>query len=701
MPFSIGSRRVFFCSVLLLLFISFSANGFSQARWDGEAGDGLWASAGNWIGNTLPSINDDVVLDNSIVAGNYTVLLPGANASIVVRTIVISPGPGNTVQLQLQAANTATPALTATGPGYGIVINSGGALLNASGAGSGNAIAVADSFRINDGGQYIHNSRSAHAALVTVLSKQPGTEKGVFTFDVPGGGYTIAATNRTYGTLVLNAAASGGIQVYATSAANPFTVNGDLLIKAGVTLNLDITAPTVIKGNYRQEGGVFNLASQANNNTVFIEGDFIQTAGIITETSGGLPMLQFNGNTGQNLRADGIITNSVAVGINNVNGVHLQSGLSLPYDLALLNGILHNHSFLVTLQAGCSIHADSGSGNSFINGPLRKEGLLADAHFLFPVGKGTRQRWLALKNVSGNYTIEFFKANPNTLSFNFGSGIHHISSIEYWSVTADASPVPAASVELSFDNVNSGGVTDMAALRVSQFEAGVWTNRGNTQTTGTAGSAGSVISNVLNLFGPASPYFTLASSNAFQNPLPIRLLNFTATAKSSHTLLQWTLAPGRQPAYIELQTATDSHRFTPLAIIREENDQRFFEYTDVRKPAGVHYWRLKLVDADGSYFYSQQLQVVENVHPVEPPVLYPGIATNSVELRINTPVEGNLQLHVISAAGVLLRSITTAIHKGNNQVAVQVQSLPPAVYMVCCHWGSNNYFCTRFVKIKP
>jgi hypothetical protein len=685
MPYPFKNKQPLISGLLLFIFSCVAVNVFSQVKWDGEAGDGLWASAGNWAGNVLPGINDDVVLDNSMVAGNYTVLLPGAATAVMVKTIAITPGAGNGIQLQLQAGNIAAPALTATGPGYGITINNGGVLLNASGAGSGNAISVADSFRINNGGQYIHNTRSAHAALVTVLSRLPGTEKGVFTFDAPGGGYTIASTNRVYGTLVLSAAASGGVQVYATSAANPFVVNGDLVIKTGVTLNLDITAATTIKGNYQQEGGVFNLASQSNNNSIFIEGNFIQTAGIITETAGGSPVVHLKSSIAQNIRAEGMITNSVGFSINNGNGVHLQSNLTLPYDLSLVNGVLHNHSFLVTLQAGCSIHADSISNNSFINGALRKEGLAVDAHFLFPVGKGITQRWLALKNVSGNYTVEFFKANPNTLSFNFGNGIHHISSIEYWSVNADAVPAPAALVELSFDNVNSGGVTDMTALRVSQFEAGVWTDRGNTATSGTAGSAGSVQSNALNVFGPAAPYFTLASSNAFQNPLPLRLLNFSAVANGSSTMLQWTLAPGWQPDDIELQSAADGIHFNSISLIKGVTNQRFYQYTDTRRPVGLRYYRLRMAEADGSFFYSHQLQVADAPQIFENISVWPSAVNSSAVLHINTVLPGIIQINIFNVEGRKVKSVQANLQKGANSIPLQITSMKAGIYtiMVC------------------
>ena len=84
------------------------------------------------------------MLDNSIITGNYTVLLPGASSTVTVKAIAITPASGNIIQLQLQAGNTAAPALTVTGPGYGITINNGGVLLNASGSTSGNAIFVTE-----------------------------------------------------------------------------------------------------------------------------------------------------------------------------------------------------------------------------------------------------------------------------------------------------------------------------------------------------------------------------------------------------------------------------------------------------------------------------------------------------------------------------------------------------------------------------
>lgn len=686
--------------LLCLSLLCVPAVSMAQVKWDGEAGDGQWSTAANWTGNVLPAATDDVLLDNSIVESNYSVALPGGLASVTVKTIAVSPAAGNAIQLSLPASNTAAPAFTATGPGNGITLNNGAVFLNASGATSASVISIADSFRINNGGQYIHNTRSAHAALVTALSKSPGTEKGIFVFDVPGGGYTIASTNRTYGTLVLKGTASGGSQVYATSAANPFTINGDFVIKTGVTINLDITAATVIKGNYLQEGGVCNLASQPNNNTVFVQGDFLQTAGALTETSTGLPAVEFNGNNLQNVRADGIITNSVAWRVNNAAGISLLSNLVLPYDLTLINGIVNNNSFLITLLAGAGMHADSLSNNSFIKGALRKEGLAADTRFLFPVGKGITQRWLELKNASGNYTVEFFKSNPALMAGIPGAGIHHISSIEYWSVQADAAPAPTAAVELSFDNVNSGGVTDMTTLRAAQLVSGVWTDAGNTATTGTAGSSGSVVSNALTVFGIYARYFALASSDAFQNPLPLQLLSFSATTNANLVMLQWTIAGPVPIDFFELQSSADGIHFNSIAMVRAVENQTVYQYAAKENIPGKKYYRLKILLYDGSYGYTKDIALITATNKVETVQVRPSVVSSHADLYMNAAAAGKADIFIISVDGRILNRIQTQVQQGSNWIPLPVQVLPAGIYGLQISGIAKEIISAMFIKTK-
>ena len=285
--------------LFLWLTIPFMALG-EVKTWTGNGGDGLWATPKNWSGGSLPGIADDVLLDNGEFPGSYQVLLP--DQTITIRTLTITPSGGNIIELILPASNKETDALTVTGPGYGILLNTGAVFRNACGITSGESLHIADSIRINSGGRYIHNTRASHAtSILKILSSAPGTEKGIFEFDVPRASYTLSVSNRIYGTLYLSSTTYGQAVNYTCSGSNPLSILGDLRIGNNVSLSVNLSGLNgniLVNGDYIQEGGALNLASGAGNSTFMrIKGDLVQSPGaIITATSTANPGIELNGN---------------------------------------------------------------------------------------------------------------------------------------------------------------------------------------------------------------------------------------------------------------------------------------------------------------------------------------------------------------------------------------------------------------------
>lgn len=508
----------------LLLFVLFvNIPSFAQLRWDGKAGDGRWMTPGNWSGNVLPAVTDDVILDNTFIAGNYTVNLPADDSIVHVRSVTIAPGAGNTIELILPAANTALPGFKVSGAAYGMVIGNGGIFKNASGTSSGLPVEIADSLKISNGGRFIQNTEGSHAAIVAVLSRAPGTEEGIFEFDLPTASSTISLSGRTYGKLVLLSNAMNGTVTYTASGTNNITLKSDLHIGAGVTFSLNFSDTLFVGRDLIQQGGALNLGNNNRSLVTVVNRHLVQsTTGVISETGTGLPEMVFGGNTLQQIDCKGTIKDNVAVKINSAAGATLTSPWSLPYKLHLVKGkVTTSGANILKLLSGCSIIADSLSDNSFIDGPLRKEGLSATDQFLFPVGKGNFMRWLTLKNASGNFNVEYIGSNPQLISNTYGAGISYISQTGYWSILADASPSASASVELSFNGPNSGVGTNLATARVARLDNGVWLNNGNTAFTGTAGSRGSVISNNIVSWSAVPDQFALGSSVPVEGPLAL------------------------------------------------------------------------------------------------------------------------------------------------------------------------------------
>jgi len=686
---SISTKLILLGACLLL-----SLKNIAQKKWDGGAGDGQWSTAINWSDDIVPILTDHVLLDNSLLNGSYTVQLPVT--AVTINRLTITPILPASIQVLLPSTNSVIPAFTVNGVG-GVVINNGGSFINSSGGSPGTAIVIVDSIRINNGGRFVHNSGNGHASYIAKLSRAAGTENGSFEFNVPGtSSYTISLAGRTYGNLKLSSDAAGGTKSYLSNGATSASIRGEFSINAGVNYSLDFTGDLSILGQLVNYGN-FNLASGSNNNSVKVRQDFY-CFGMITETAAGQPVIELNGITNQNLSVNGTINNSVALRINNTAGVSLVSAVTLPHKIELVNGRVSTTSlFLLTLQAGCSIQADSTNSNSFINGPLRKIGLNNTTHYIFPVGKSIAQRWIALKNVTGDFTVEFFRNSAYSIGTSMGTGIDHVSLIEYWSI--DATTAATGKVELSFNNVNSGGVTDLATLRVAQFSAGSWTNVGNTLTTGSAGSAGSVVSSVLNSFGPAAKYFTLASSVSNQNPLPVEWVNFNVKRSANELHFTWQTMPGIIPDYFEIEYSDDGTRFYLLKKITALMANGSYQYSINDPTPFTRYYRLKTVNQQGGRFYSNIIPVNSKSGIVRLHFVRPAASSNQIIVSLFADKNCQIVFYFINSLGQVTCKIPYQLFRGNQLITLSLPGLRAGYFQV---FGLSSALQTNpLIFIKP
>ena len=685
----ISVKLILICTGLLL-----SLTNTAQKKWDGGGGDGQWSNALNWSDDIVPVPTDDVLLDNSLITGSYTVQLPVI--AVTINRLTITPILPASIDVLLPATNTVIPAFTVNGVG-GLVINNNGSFINSSGGSPGTAIVISDSIRINNGGRFVHNSGNGHASYIAKLSRAPGTENGTFEFNVPGpSSYTISLAGRIYGNLKLTSDAAGGTKSYLSNGATSATIRGEFSINTGVNYSLDFTGDLSILGQLLNYGN-FNLASGSNNNSVKVKQDFY-CFGIITETAAGQPIIELNGTTNQNVSVNGAINNSISLRINNTAGVSLISSVALPHKLELINGRVTTTSlFLLTLQAGCVVQADSTNNNSFINGPLRKLGLNNTMHFIFPVGKSITQRWIALKNVTGDFTVEFFSSSAYSIGTSMGTGIDHVSLIEFW--TIDATTPATGKVELSFNNVNSGGVTELATLRVAQFSAGIWTNAGNTMTTGSAGAAGSVVSNVMNPFGPAAKYFSLSSSVSNQNPLPVQWLNFNVKRSANELHFSWHARPGIISDYFEIEYSEDGNRFHLLKIIPALPMNGSYQYS-IKDPSRLtrYYW-LKSVYQQGLRYYSNIIAVDFQDEKVRLHFVSSAASSNHIIVSLSAEKSCQIVFYFTNSLGQVINKIPYQLFRGNQHISLPVHGLRAGYYQV---FGLSSALHTNpLIFIKP
>lgn len=94
--------------------------------------------------------------------------------------------------------------------------------------------------------------------------------------------------------------------------------------------------------------------------------------------------------------------------------------------------------------------------------------------------------------------------------------------------------------------------------------------------------------------------------------LPLHLLSFTAALdKNKNVQLKWTTAQSINVRHFELERSTDGKHFQYTATIPCLNQQpeREYSFLDYNAHIGKGYYRLKIVDLDGVFVYSNVIHI--------------------------------------------------------------------------------------------
>ncbi|WP_342085877.1 Ig-like domain-containing protein [Dyadobacter sp. OTU695] len=95
--------------------------------------------------------------------------------------------------------------------------------------------------------------------------------------------------------------------------------------------------------------------------------------------------------------------------------------------------------------------------------------------------------------------------------------------------------------------------------------------------------------------------------NIFTDPLPVKLAYFDGRKAEDQALLEWQTAGELNSAHFDVQRSTDTRNWQVLGTLEaafESNRTRNYTFTDSIPEPGLNYYRLKMVDLDGSFTFS-------------------------------------------------------------------------------------------------
>ena len=252
-------------------------------------------------------------------------------------------------------------------------------------------------------------------------------------------------------------------------------------------------------------------------------------------------------------------------------------------------------------------------------------------------------------------------------------------------------------MELSFQDPESGGVTDLSTLRVAQLSNGVWMDAGALSNTGQFGLMGSVVGNFINPM-QASEIFTLGSSINLENPLPVKLLDFRAAAENDSAVLHWKIDGSEDATYFEVQQAIREMEFehsTQIPALQNKTDYRFA--TPWLTP-GAHYFRLKVQEKNGNAFFSRTVKVENSTKNGFQFSIFPTLIESGATITARSSWDGDLMMRVVDMSGRTVRSFSFALHAGEDFFSLDLAGLSAGMYVLMGSTPHKELFRARIVK---
>lgn len=191
--------------------------------------------------------------------------------------------------------------------------------------------------------------------------------------------------------------------------------------------------------------------------------------------------------------------------------------------------------------------------------------------------------------------------------------------------------------------------------------------------------------------------FTVSWNTAYEPaPMPVELASFKAKKGKDGIELTWQTASEHQNDYFLIERSTDGLAFKSIGNIKGQGttkNRQVYTFTDKMPDTGTLYYRLKQVDEDESFTYSNVVQVYSQ--PLSKPLVYPTIVSQEVYIAIEQPQHKN-QLTILNKAG---RTVLTQHSKvGEQTYTLNVADLKAGSYFLVIMNGSGKKQVRRFVK---
>ncbi len=293
-------------------------------------------------------------------------------------------------------------------------------------------------------------------------------------------------------------------------------------------------------------------------------------------------------------------------------------------------------------------------------------------------GTGWEYGWAISTDAGSGYT--YVTGNYGSPSTVFGSttlnNTGSFGTLDVFTVKYDAS----GNVICAISGGGSGG---------SDYSYGIDADAsGNSYITGNYQGANPVFGSTT--LSNSYDIFTASSSCAL---LPIEWLTFSGRPGKVNTL-EWSTASESMNGYFTVERSSDGNTFEEIGQVHtagNTSSMHRYGFTDNYPLPEINYYRLKQMDYDGRFSYSEIISL-DNHFLADELILYPNPARESITAYYNYPTGKEISFTVFNACGEQVLKNQILLSRNSSEQQVNTGSLKPGMYFLRVEAGGEIFF---------
>ncbi len=173
----------------------------------------------------------------------------------------------------------------------------------------------------------------------------------------------------------------------------------------------------------------------------------------------------------------------------------------------------------------------------------------------------------------------------------------------------------------------------------------------------------------------------------YEDPIPVELTSFTATVIDNQVKLNWTTATELNNQGFEIQrkiksnTENEWEKVAFIPCFGTTTQPKSYNYTD-EVASGAYYYRLKQIDFDGSFNYSNKIEVEVNILEIfSLGQNYPNPFNPSTRIAYTLAEPVNVQLTVLNCLGEQVAILVNEFqNEGKHSIDFNAERLSSGMY---------------------